>query len=199
MYPQQMGFSPDEDDITLNPIVDYTPKAGIQISGGLGIDGSVTMTIYPSMGFQIQLGALGVQLVDSKVSSSFTLGVTLHVGANSDGDCDGAIMALDLNAGATIDLTNPLPSWDFVEDVNWDVMPLHSIRMKDQTCYPWSGSVGTGKWKLQSPISHLNSHGHHLQTSVQLILTQSWNQAPYWSHAHRWSPGLCWMSCFLII
>ncbi|KAH6655547.1 hypothetical protein BKA67DRAFT_240673 [Truncatella angustata] len=153
MYPQQMGFSPDEDDITLNPIVDYTPKAGIETSAALGIEGSATITIYPTMGFQIQLGALGVQLVDSKVSSSFTLGVTLHVGANSDGDCDGALMALDLNAGASIDLTNPLPGWDFVEDVNWEVMPLHSIRLKNQTCIPWSGSVDTDT-KVRRSLDH---------------------------------------------
>lgn len=99
---------PTEDDILVTSVSTLLQPGA---SASMASEGSIAVTVIPTVGFQIQLDALGRELVNTDITASFANSAILKVGANS-ADCDGAYYGFDHNLDVAIDITNPLPGFD---------------------------------------------------------------------------------------
>jgi hypothetical protein len=102
-------------------------------------DGSVTMTVTPSIGFQIKLDAFGKKLVDTKIATSLTTALILRAGANTP-SCPGAHYGLDYHYGVDIDLQNPLPGWTSKNGPQHFSIYDFTGTIQGVECRPWSGN-----------------------------------------------------------
>lgn len=106
-------------------------------SASITSEGSITMTVTPSVGFQIKLEAFGEQLVNTKAVASFTNALTLQVGASTSG-CPGAWYGIDYGVGVNIDLQDPLPGW--ISGNQHISVYSHTATIRGMRCYLWSSS-----------------------------------------------------------
>lgn len=60
----------------------------------MSADGSITITVTPRVGFRIELDTFGEQLVDARITVSFSNSAIARVGMTSD-DYQGARYRLD--------------------------------------------------------------------------------------------------------
>lgn len=118
----------------------FPSRATINVGNSASITaaGSVTLTVTPSVGFQIQLDAFGKQLVNTKVVASFTNAMTVQVRANSL-TCAGVLYTILYGVGVSIDLDQPLPIWAGGAQ-HFRVYGATAV-VRPETCYPWSGSA----------------------------------------------------------
>lgn len=135
MFPQSLNEFPSGDDLDFWPLLTVvTPGPSATITTAR----SFTITATPAIGFQIQLDAFGVQLVNTKAVAPFPNAFTLQVGASSP-ECDGAFYELLYGTQASIDLIEPLPGWSsgsqHINVYSWtgDVRPMQ--------CYTWSADT----------------------------------------------------------
>jgi hypothetical protein len=134
MFPQSMNQFPSAARIYPFPSR-ATVDAGT--SANITADGSITLTVTPSIGFQIQLDALGSQLVNTKVVASFKNALTIQVGASSS-SCQGGYYELLYTLGINILLNDPLPGWiTGAQNIN---VYSRTVSLRPMTCYPWSNS-----------------------------------------------------------
>ncbi|CAG8910037.1 unnamed protein product [Penicillium egyptiacum] len=138
MFPQSMNRFPSSSIIrpaVLTTSVEAYSKANITA------DGSITLTMVPSLGFQIQLYAFGERLVNTRVSTSFSNSATVRVGAGTGSDvlCGGASYGVDYSLDIDITIENPLPGWDS----GTQSISVYAIdkELSPMTCYPWKVST----------------------------------------------------------
>ncbi|KAF7131458.1 hypothetical protein CNMCM5793_004683 [Aspergillus hiratsukae] len=133
MFPQSLNQFPSEDDV--NPYkLQYSVKPST--SANISADGAITLTVIPSIGFQIKLDALGSNLVNTKISAAFSNDLTVRVGASTGSLCNGALYGIDYSLGVDISLENPLPGW--ASGAQSISVFGKDMELKPMTCMPWS-------------------------------------------------------------
>lgn len=105
MFPEEMDTKPshDHNDIKGDPFLDRV-TAGPTVKAHAGVGGSVTLSVFPKIGFQAELDFGSRQLIHSSVEAEFEAGLTLNVGFDSD--CPGILYSVDATAGASINSQN---------------------------------------------------------------------------------------------
>ncbi|KAI2682254.1 hypothetical protein LCP963914a_6669 [Penicillium roqueforti] len=73
MFPQSLDQFPSSSIITPHVL---NTKIEPYTNANISADGSITLTVVPSLGFQIQLDAFGESLVDTRIASSFSNAMT---------------------------------------------------------------------------------------------------------------------------
>ncbi|KAJ6007241.1 hypothetical protein N7540_011217 [Penicillium herquei] len=136
MFPQSLNQWPSQSAVEQNHLF---VSMGASSSAAISAAGSVTMTVTPSVGFQIQLEAFDTQLVNTKVQASFENAMTLRVGASSASLCDGVEYEIENSLMVNINLENPLPGWDSgSQSIEVYGEDRQLLPMK---CYPWRNSA----------------------------------------------------------
>ncbi|KAJ5399170.1 hypothetical protein N7465_009659 [Penicillium sp. CMV-2018d] len=138
MFPQSLNKFPSSSIIDPGHLM---TKIETYTAANISADGSITLTMVPSVGFQIQLDAFGEKLVNTRVSSSFSNAMTLRVGAGTGSNslCGGATYGVDYSLDIDISVENPLPGWDSgAHSVN-----IYGIdkELSPKKCYPWNSST----------------------------------------------------------
>lgn len=140
MYPKSLTEWPEKAEIQPWPSFD-TPTAGTAVD--ISILGSLTMSMFPTMGFQIIMAYGGASLVNTEIKATMQSDIIWRVGASASPEmCDGAYYAIDGGLGVTISLTNPLPGWD-KDPQTYSVYPYGTVNLLRSNCYPWNTSSST--------------------------------------------------------
>ena len=140
MYPKALTEWPEKAEIQPWPSFN-TPTAGTAVD--TSILGSLTMSMFPTMGFQIIMAYGGASLVNSEIKATMQSDIIWRVGASASPErCDGAYYAIDGGLGVTISLTNPLPGWD-KDPQTYSVYPYETVSLLGSNCYPWNISSST--------------------------------------------------------
>jgi chitinase len=150
MYPKSLTTWPGKDEIQPWPSYN-TPTAGAAV--GASIQGSLTVSILPAMGFQIIMAYGGSSLVNTQIKATMQSDIIWRAGASASPEmCDGVYYALDGGLGVTISLTNPLPGWN-QDSQNYTVYPYTTADLLPFTCYPWNTSSSTSTRRhLDGPV-----------------------------------------------
>lgn len=139
MFPQSLNKFPSAS--VIKPVIGATEIKASQ-KASISADGSLTLTMTPSLGFQIELDVFGEKLIDSRVSANFQNAMTVRVGAggSTSGDlCNGAHYALDYSLDVSIGVENPIPGWSSgAHTINVYGVDKELVPMK---CYPWAKAV----------------------------------------------------------
>ncbi|OQE13828.1 hypothetical protein PENFLA_c043G08195 [Penicillium flavigenum] len=139
MFPQSLNKFPSAS--VIKPNIGTTEITAAQ-KASISADGSLTLTMTPSLGFQIDLDVFGEKLIDSRVSAAFQNAMTVRVGAggSTSGDlCNGAHYGIDYSLDVSIGVENPIPGWSSgahsinIYGVDKELLPTK--------CYPWAKDV----------------------------------------------------------
>ncbi|GFF40503.1 hypothetical protein IFM46972_06236 [Aspergillus udagawae] len=165
MFPQSLNQFPSEEDV--NPFRhQYSIKPST--SASISADGAITLTVIPSIGFQIKLDALGLNLADTKISASFTNDLTVRVGASTGSLCNGALYGIDYSLGVNISLEHPLPGW--ASGAQSISVFGKDMELKPITCWPWSSVFNqrdiTGVEGTNSSEKRLVTRANEISDSV---------------------------------
>ncbi|KAG9952210.1 glycoside hydrolase family 18 protein, partial [Aureobasidium melanogenum] len=133
MFPQGLDQQPSQDILNVYPSRPYI-EAGT--SASISADGSLTLTVSPSVGFTIELDAIGTQLMNTDIRASFDNSLTLQVGASTE-SCQGAYYQMIYGASAGISIAHPLPGWVVGQQ---DSSLYKESFSNSKTCYPWKKS-----------------------------------------------------------
>ncbi|KAF4762033.1 hypothetical protein HAV15_005078 [Penicillium sp. str.  len=157
MFPQSLEQFPSSSIITPHVL---NTKIEPYTNANISADGSITLTVVPSLGFQIQLDAFGESLVDTRIASSFSNAMTVRVGASTGSNslCDGAIYGVAYSLDVDISVQNPLPGWGSgAHNINIYGVDKELSPMK---CYPWKSS--TNKRGQEMSANTISSSGLYL-------------------------------------
>lgn len=109
MLPQGIGPDPNGDVFNFFP---QTPFLEAGIETAIAADGSVSTTLVPAFGFNLQLDFGGQRLVDTDIRFDFTSTLVTELEASTSGDCDGAKIGVTWHNQVDFSITNPISLWD---------------------------------------------------------------------------------------
>lgn len=138
MYPATLSSPPSE---TVLEEFYHNFKVTSGESASISIDGSLTMSLTPAVGFRIALNALGSSLVNTDIKAKFSSAMTVNVGASTSG-CSGAYYGISGTLNAGFEMTDPLPGWS-VGQTTYDVLKS-TWEVQPMKCFPWNTSAKRG-------------------------------------------------------
>lgn len=146
MYPDSLGQSPSSSDVQE---FFHSPRIVPGTEASISADGSVTMTLTPSVGFRVKLNALGSSLVNTDAKAYMQSALTFNVGASTSG-CSGAYYGLTGGIKVGLEMTDPLPGWTGTKS---KTVVEDTWALQDLKCYSWNSDSNSKRAQLQSRAS----------------------------------------------